>query len=236
MIPVSDAPRSRTVPYVNIALILASVAVFIYELTLSAADINSFFVVHGVIPVQLTDWAKAPSGWEEPLTVLTAAFIHGGWLHLAGNMVYLWVFGDNVEDALGHVKYLLFYAVSAVGAAALQVAMDSDSVVPMVGASGAIAGVLGAYVVLHARATVQAIIPWLWFFGTFRVPAVFLIGFWFLLQLANSLATIGSATGASEGVAVWAHVGGFATGFVFMLAARPLLPRRPGSRRRRGTQ
>ncbi len=232
MIPVSDQPRSRTTPYVNVALILASVAVFIYELTLSVPDLNRFFVDHGVIPVQLTDWAKGSSGLEEPLTVLTAAFIHGGWLHLAGNMVYLWVFGDNVEDALGHVKYLLFYAISAIGAAALQVAVDSDSVVPMVGASGAIAGVLGAYVVLHARATIEVIIPWLWFFGTFRVPAVFLIGFWFLLQLANSLATIGTATGASEGVAVWAHVGGFVTGFVIMLAARPFV-RPPASRQRR---
>jgi membrane associated rhomboid family serine protease len=233
MIPVSDAPRSRTTPYVNIALIVACLAVFLYELMLSERSLYRFFVDYGVIPVQLSDWAKDPSGVEEPLTVLSSAFIHGGWLHLAGNMVYLWVFGDNVEDALGHVKYALFYAVSAAGAAALQVAIDTDSNIPMVGASGAISGVLGAYVILHASATIQVIIPWFWFFGTIRVPAVFLIGFWFVLQLASGMATIGTATGASEGVAVWAHVGGFVTGFALMLLLRPFA-RRPSPSRRRG--
>lgn len=234
MIPVSDTPRSRTVPYVNLALIGASVLVFIYELTLSLPDINRFFVDYGVIPAQLSDWAKHPSGLKEPMTVLSSAFIHGGWLHLAGNMLYLWVFGDNVEDALGHVKYALFYLASAVGAVALQVAVDSQSVVPMVGASGAISGVLGAYVVLYAGARIEIIIPWLWFLGTFRVPAVLLIGFWFVLQLMSGIATIGTATGASEGVAVWAHVGGFITGLALMVVMRPLA-RRPSPVRRRGT-
>ena len=219
-------------PYVNLALIGASVLVFIYELTLPLPDINRFFVDYGVIPAQLLDWAKHPSGLEEPMTVLSSAFIHGGWLHLAGNMLYLWVFGDNVEDALGHVKYALFYLVSAVGAVALQVAVDSQSVVPMVGASGAISGVLGAYVVLYAGARIEIIIPWLWFLGTFRVPAVLLIGFWFILQLMSGIATIGTATAASEGVAVWAHVGGFITGLALMVVLRPLA-RRPARVRRR---
>ncbi len=227
MIPVSDSPRRRTFPYVNIALIVASVLVFMYELTLpSVQDVNRFFVDYGVIPVQLTAWVKHPAGLEEPMTVFTSAFIHGGWLHLAGNMIYLWVFGDNVEDALGHLKYLLFYAAAAVGAVALQVAVDSDSIVPMVGASGAISGVMGAYVVLHAKARIEIIIPWLWFLGTFRVPAVFLIGFWFVIQLMSGIATIGTATGASEGIAVWAHVGGFLTGLVLMLVLIPFT-RRP---------
>lgn len=234
MIPLSDSPRSQTFPYINLALIIACIAVFIYELTLSSVgEVNRFFVQYGVIPVQLTDWVKHPNGLEEPMTVFSSAFIHGGWLHLAGNMIYLWVFGDNVEDALGHLKYLLFYAAAAVGAVALQVAMDSGSVVPMVGASGAISGVMGAYVVLYARARVEIIIPWLWFFGTFRVPAVVLIGFWFLLQLATGVATIGTATGASEGVAVWAHVGGFLTGLVLMVWLMPFARRRPAVRRPR---
>lgn len=232
MIPVSDAARSRTVPYVNVAIIISCVIIWLYELTLSQLDINRFFIEHGVIPARLSAWLDQPSGIGEPLTVVTSAFIHAGWLHLGGNMIFLWVFGDNVEDALGHAGYLLFYLVSAVGAVALEVYIDSGSVVPMVGASGAIAGVLGAYLVLHASATVDVIIPWIWFFGTFKVPAAFMIGFWFLLQLANGIATIGTS-GASSGVAVWAHVGGFGTGFVILLALRPFIRRPPP--RSRGT-
>ncbi len=226
MIPISDAVRARTTPYVNLGLIAANVIVFLYELSLSATDVNRFFIDHGVIPVQLVDWLGDPSGLGEPLTVITSAFIHGGWLHLAGNMLYLWVFGDNVEDALGHVRYLLFYLVAAVGAVALQVAIDQNGTIPMVGASGAISGVLGAYLVLYPTATIGVLIPWFWFFGTFPVPAAFLIGFWFLLQLFSGVASIGTATGVSEGVAVWAHVGGFAVGFLIVLLLRPLIPRR----------
>ena len=221
MIPVSDTVRSRTTPYVNVGLILASVIVFLYELSLNQGEINRFFFDHGVVPVHLIDWLHNPSGLGEPLTVVTAAFIHGGWLHLIGNMLFLWVFGDNVEDALGHIRYLLFYLVAAVGAVALQVALDQNGVIPMVGASGAIAGVLGAYLVLYPRATVGVLIPWFWFFGAFPVPAAVLIIFWFALQLLNGVATLGTA--ASEGVAFWAHVGGFATGLALVWVFR-----RPG--------
>ncbi len=223
MIPVSDAVRSRTTPYINVGLILANVIVFFYELSLSTREINRWFVEHGVVPVRLIDWVNNPSGLSEPLTVVTAAFIHGGWLHLAGNMLFLWVFGDNVEDALGHVRYLLFYLVAAVGAVALQVALDQNSTVPMIGASGAIAGVLGAYIVLYPRATVGVLIPWFWFFGAFPVPAALLIGFWFLLQVFSGVASVGTI---DAGTAFWAHVGGFATGFLIVLALRPLIPRR----------
>ncbi len=222
MIPVSDTVRSRTFPYVNVALIVTSIIIFVYELTLSGLELNRFFIEHGVIPVQLIDWLEEPSGLAEPLTVITSAFIHGGWLHLAGNMLYLWVFGDNVEDALGHVRYLLFYLVSAVGAVALEVAMDTDAIIPMIGASGAIAGVLGAYLVLYPRATVGVLVP-LFFFATVPVPAVLLIGFWFVLQLFSGFASMGTATGASEGIAVWAHVGGFLTGFLIVLVMRPFI-------------
>jgi len=235
VIPVSDTIRSRTTPYVNIALIISCVLVFLYELTLSELDLNRFFIDHGVIPVQLVNWLKEPSGLEEPLTVITSAFIHGGFLHLGGNMLFLWVFGDNVEDALGHTRYLLFYLVSAVAAAALQVAVDSNSVVPVIGASGAIAGVLGGYLVLYPRAAVRVFVPWLFFFGAFPVPAVLLIGFWFVLQLFSGFAAVGTAAGASEGIAVWAHVGGFMFGFLTLLALRPFIPRRSlSTSRRRG--
>jgi membrane associated rhomboid family serine protease len=230
MLPVSDAIRSRTTPYVNIGLILANVIVFIYALSLSGSEINLWFFEHGVVPARLIDWLESPSGLEEPLTVVTATFIHGGWFHLIGNMLFLWVFGDNIEDALGHLKYLVFYAVAAVGAVGSQVWIDQDGTVPMVGASGAIAGVLGAYLVLYPRARVGVVIPMLWFFGAFPMPAFLMIGFWFFLQLLNGVASIGTATGVSQGVAFWAHIGGFATGFIIMLLFRPLIARRALSR------
>src|SRR3990172_10937842 len=235
MIPVSDTVRSRTTPYVNVGIIAANVLVFLYELALSQGEINRFFFDHGVVPRELVHWVNDPSGLGQPLTVISAAFIHGGWLHILGNMLYLWVFGDNVEDALGEVRYLVFCLVAAVGAVALQVWVDQDSGIPMVGASGAIAGVLGAYLVLYPKATVGVVIPWFWFFGAFPMPAVFLIPFFFLLQLFSGVASIGSAV--EGGTAFWAHVGGFATGFAIVLILRPLIPRRslsvPTPRRRR---
>ena len=227
MIPVSDEPKTRTVPFVNLAIIVACVLVFIYELTLSEVDINRFFFDYGVVPNELNDWLKNPSGLEEPLTVISSAFVHGGFLHLGGNMLYLWVFGDNIEDALGHVLYVLFYVACAIGAVALQVAVDTNEIVPMVGASGAISGVMGGYFVLFPTARVDA----LFVFFIFPVPAFVLIGFWIGLQLLTGFATIGAAEGASEGVAVWAHVGGFATGLAIVLAMRPFIHIRPVRRR-----
>jgi len=234
VIPVSDTVRSRTTPYVNLAIIAVNFIVFFYELSLSQVDINNFFFDHGVVPRRLVDWWNDPAGLEEPFTIVSAAFIHGGWLHILGNMVYLWVFGDNVEDALGHLKYAAFYLVAAVGAVVLQVGIDTGEVVPMVGASGAIAGVLGAYLVLYPKATVGVLIPWFWFFGAIPLPAIFLIGFWFVMQLFAGIASLGT-TGATEGVAVWAHVGGFVTGFAIVFVLRPLIRVRPlPSRRRSG--
>ena len=229
MIPIGDSVRARTFPYVNIALILANVAVFFYELSLSQFDINRFLFDWGVVPVRLTHWLENPSGGnvEELFTPLTAMFLHAGWFHLFGNMIFLWVFGDNVEDALGHARYLLFYLVCGVGAVALQVFADQDGVIPMVGASGAIAGVLGAYLVLYPRATIAVLIPLLWFLGTFPVPAMFLIGLWFLLQLFNGLASIGTAVGVTQGIAYWAHIGGFLAGFLLIWVIPRRRQRRP---------
>ena len=226
MIPVGDSARRRIIPYVNVGIIVASVLVFLYELSLDSIDVSRFFLDWGVIPVQLVDWLESPSGVEEPATIATAMFIHGGWLHLIGYMLFLWVFGDNVEDAMGHSRYLLFYLLAGVGAVALQVFVDPDSRIPMIGASGAIAGVLGAYLVLYPRATVSVLIPWLWFLGTFPVPAAFLIVFWFLLQLLNGVADLGAASGVTQGVAFWAHVGGFLVGLVLVWVFRRRRPRR----------
>lgn len=231
MIPVTDAVGSRTFPFVNVAIIVACVLVLLYELTLSVTDLDAFFRDYAIVPAQLYDWWKDPDGWEEPATVITAAFLHGGWLHLGGNMLFLWVFGDNVEDALGHVGYAIFYIVAAAGAAATEVAFDTDSVVPVVGASGAIAGVLAGYLVLYPTARVGIVIPILFFLGAVPLPAFVLIGLWFAMQLMTGVATIGD-TSVSAGIAVWAHVGGFVTGLIIMLVARPFIPKGSLSRTR----
>jgi membrane associated rhomboid family serine protease len=225
MIPVTDAVRARTFPYVNIAIIITCTLVFIYEVTLSATKLDRFFNDYAVIPADLYRWWRSPDGLSTPATVFTAAFLHAGWLHLGGNMIFLWVFGDNVEDALGHVKYGAFYLLAAAAAAATQVAFDTGSAIPLVGASGAIAGVLAAYLVLYPRATVGVVIPILFFLGAIPIPAFVLIIFWFLMQLFSGVAEIGN-TSAASGVAVWAHVGGFLTGLVVVLLARPFIPRR----------
>ncbi len=227
MIPIGDTPKSRRLPWVNLTLILANIIVFVYELSLTPWELQRLFLDWGAVPVRLIDWLSSPSGWEAPATIFTSMFIHGGWMHLISNMVFLWVFGDNVEDALGHLFYLFFYFVAGVGAAALQVAVSQNSMVPMVGASGAIAGVLAAYLVLYPTATVAVLMPYLWFFGAFPVPAPVLIGFWFLLQLFSGLASLGAqAIGIDSGVAYWAHVGGFITGLLIVLAIRPRYTRR----------
>jgi membrane associated rhomboid family serine protease len=224
VLPVTDEVRSRSVPYVNIGLIIANVIVFLYELTLSDAQLNDFFFDHGVVPEQLADWWNSPSGLGEPLTIYTSAFIHGGWLHLIGNMVYLWVFGDNVEDAFGHIKYFFFYLACAAGAAIVQVLTNTEETIPMVGASGAIAGVLGAYLVFYPRATVGALLGYVWYVP---IPAAVVILFWFVMQLLSGIAALGAETVAEEGIAFWAHIGGFAFGAAIAAASRPFLRLRP---------
>jgi membrane associated rhomboid family serine protease len=221
MIPIGDSVRARTFPYVNIAIISANFLVFFYEVGF-ASNIDKLFFNWAVVPAELTDYLGSPG--DHPLRVLftpiTAMFLHGGWFHIVGNMIFLWVFGDNVEDAVGHFRYLAFYLLCGIAATAAQVWIDPNSQVPTLGASGAIAGVLGAYMVLYPRATIAALImPF--FFWTAYVPAFLLIGFWFFLQLFNGVASIGYAVGAGEGVAWWAHVGGFSAGFLLLWFFRP---------------
>jgi len=225
VIPIGDSPRSRTVPYVTYGLILANIAVFVYELGIPFADLNRFFLDWGVVPAILTDYLASPTPGEadELLRPLTAQFLHAGWLHIAGNMLFLWVFGDNVEDAMGPRRYLLFYLAAGYIAALAQVYTDTSEVIPLVGASGAIAGVLGAYLVLYPRATVVAIVPFL-FFLPLRVPAPALIAVWFLTQVFSGVATIGMETVGGEGGTAWfAHIGGFVAG---LASARLLALRR----------
>jgi membrane associated rhomboid family serine protease len=230
MLPIGDSVRSRTFPYVNLAIITANFLVFFYELSLGN-QVDSFLADWGVVPRLVTDYFDHPGDYPYRVlfTPITAMFIHGGWLHILGNMIFLWVFGDNVEDAIGHVSYLFFYLLGGIAAATAQIWVDTGSVVPMVGASGAIAAVLGGYVVLYPRATVAAVI-FPFFFWAFPIPAFVLIGLWFLLQLLYGAAAIGTAVGASEGVAWWAHVGGFLAGLVLIWAFRGERSRRPTRR------
>lgn len=245
MIPISDTGAVRTGrPDVNIFLIAVNALVFLYMLFLGGLDRDIFFFKYGLIPAELAKGVEftrlgGPLGPDisSPIptwgTVFTSMFVHGGFLHFIGNMLFLWVFGDNIEARLGHVKYLLFYLGVGIAAAWAQVATDMDSQVPMVGASGAISGVLGAYLLLYPYNRVTTLVMF-FFITVIRVPALFLLGFWFILQLFNGLGSLGP-TSSGAGVAYMAHVGGFAAGLLFMagyklLLREPIWPRRPWGR------
>jgi membrane associated rhomboid family serine protease len=208
MIPLRDVIPSRTVPVVTVTLILVNAAAWVLELSLSQeGHLDQFIRVYGVVP-----------GAFRPVTLLTSMFLHGGWLHVIGNMWWLWIFGDNVEDEFGHGRFLVFYLLCGLTAALGQIVMDPTSRLPTIGASGAIAGVMGAYFVLYPRSRVLTVIP-PFLFGVIEVPAVFLLGFWFLMQLLNAGAVAATANTAGGGVAFAAHVAGFVVGvlgvFVF---------------------
>src|SRR5450755_5031589 len=210
MLPVSDQNPTRTTPYVNYALIALNVVAFIYEWLLIATHGDSFVVSgYGLVPTRI--WAD-PLG--EGFTIFSSMFMHGGWGHLAGNMLFLWIFGDNVEDAVGHVRYLVFYLACGAGAAAAQVLTNTGSPAAMVGASGAIAGVLGAYLVLYPRAPVTVFVGF--FFMVW--PAWVVIGFWFVMQVSGGLSALGLES--PGGVAFFEHIGGFLAG---VLAVRPAM-------------
>ena len=219
MIPIGDDPGHRhSFPIIMITLLVINILVFLYELALPEAGLRSFFLRAGVVPVELTTNRDLPPiGVVPPWgTVLTSMFIHGGFLHLIGNMLYLFVFGDNVEDRLGHLPFLIFYLLAGALAALTQVFINPASATPLVGASGAIAGVLGGYLVLFPHARVRTLL----FLGPFitmpRLPALLLIGFWIVLQFFNGVASLGVRTAETGGVAYWAHIGGFVAGLVLI--------------------
>lgn len=210
MIPIRDRLPSRTVPFVSYTLIGANILAFIWELALIESGYSA--VVH--------DWGFTPSLFladplSQSITIVTSMFLHGGWMHLLGNMLFLWVFGDNVEDALGHVRFVLFYLLGGVVAAMAQLAVEPSSAVPMVGASGAISAVLGAYLSLYPRARVLVLVPIVVFMMFFEFPAWLVIIEWFVLQLLTGLGSIGQRAGTS-GVATFAHLGGFVAGLVLI--------------------
>jgi len=218
MIPISDDNPARLRPVVTWGIILACVLAYVWELSLGD-EMDAAVLVFGFTPASLfTNYAPAGVGQvPAALTIFTSMFLHGSVLHIAGNMLYLWIFGNNVEDAMGHARYLLFYLVSGVAAAMTLAFMDPSSQVPLVGASGAISGVLAAYVLLFPRARVTVIVPLGFIFLPFRITAIWVVGFWFILQLLMAAATKAD----QPGVAWWAHVGGFLMG---MLLARSMKP------------
>ena len=198
MIPLRDVIPSRTTPVVTVSLIAANVTVFLYELTLGRG-VEEFTRVFGLVPADFS--------W---FTLFTSMFLHGGLFHVGGNMLYLWIFGDNVEDRMGHGRFLAFYVLCGTAAALTQVFTSPDSTVPMVGASGAIAGVMGAYFVLYPRSRIVTLIPLFFFFQIVEIPAIFFLGIWFVMQFLSGVGSI--AASATGGVAFWAHIGGFVAG------------------------
>ncbi|WP_444668245.1 rhomboid family intramembrane serine protease [Cereibacter changlensis] len=208
MFPIRDHNPSGRTPYVTYALIAANVVIFLgYWLVLPSEEtLNWFFFRFGLVPAAVT----SGQGWAG---FLTSMFLHGGWMHLFGNMLFLYIFGDNLEDLMGHVGFLVFYLAAGLAAAAGQVLADPWSPLPMVGASGAIAGVMGGYLLLFPRAKVDVLIIFVIFFRIFPIPAWIMLGLWFGLQLISGL----SAPSDMGGVAYWAHSGGFLAGLVFTL-------------------
>jgi rhomboid family protein len=214
VIPLRDDIPSRTFPLFMYAIIAACGFVFFHVLNLhSPGDARQLILTYGVIPAQFTGHAATfPAAL--PVRLLSSLFLHGGWLHIAGNMLFLWVFGDNVEDAMGHGPFLVFYLICGVAANLIHILTHPLSGDPTIGASGAIAGVLGAYLILYPRARVLCLV-WLWIFVRFLwVPAVFFLPVWILFQLVSGLASLGVQQ--AGGVAFWAHIGGFLSGITLV--------------------
>ncbi len=224
MIPLKDDVRSSTFPFVTLSLIAMNVAVFVFQVSLGARGAEAFVYRMSAIPYEITHLVNVgpPPLVHLPLTIFTAMFVHAGLLHIAGNMLFLWIFGDNIEDAFGHLFYLLFYLFAGVVATMAHVLASPMSTTPMIGASGAIAGVLGAYFVLFPRAQVKTLLFLFVFVTVVRIPAVVFLGLWFVIQVLSS----GVEKGAG-GIAWYAHIGGFVTGVVAVLILKAV---RPGKR------
>jgi membrane associated rhomboid family serine protease len=205
MIPLRDTIPSRTTPIVTILIIVANVLVFLYMVSLDSYTQNYFIRQYAVVPAKLHLSA-----------LITSMFLHGGWMHIIGNMWFLWVYGDNVEDVLGHFKYLLFYLLCGLIAALTQYAISPDSHVPTLGASGAIAGVMGAYLIKFPHSRILTLIPIIVFWTTIEIPAVIILVYWFILQFFSGLGSIGYSQASQGGVAFFAHVGGFIAGMLLV--------------------
>jgi membrane associated rhomboid family serine protease len=220
VVPLKDNNPTQITPYVTYALIIANILIFIYEISLSPQALNEFFRLAAVVPRELS-LSFAGVSVNQPIpewvTLITAQFLHGGFLHLAGNMLFLWIFGNNVEDKLGHFKYLVFYLACGVLASLTQWFFTQNSNIPSLGASGAIAGVMGAYIIRFPRAEILTVLPLGILFPTIWIPAYFFLGFWFLQQAFYGFASLETTTDIareSGGIAYWAHAGGFVFGVI----------------------
>ena len=221
MIPLRDRNPSGSFPGVTLLLILINVFVFLYEVQLGPG-LSAFLARHALVPAAVTGSLRfgSISFGDTVAPFFTSMFLHGGWLHLITNMWFLWIFGDNVEDVLGKIRYVLFYLLCGLAAALTHFLIQPGSTLPVVGASGAIAGVLGAYAVLFPGARVVTLVPVFFFLQVIELPALLILGLWFVLQiLSGSIAVAGPAS--AGGVAWWAHVGGFLAGMVLVLVMRP---------------
>lgn len=229
MIPIRDDRPSFTTPFINYLLVLLNVAVFLFQhVLLPPQGERQFLSAFALVPIRVESAVglAPPVANASVLPMLTSMFLHAGWLHLIGNMWVLWIFGDNIEDYLGHFGYLIFYLVSGLAGSVLHVVFNPNSAIPSVGASGAIAGVMGAYFLLFPSARVLTLVPLIIFFTFVWLPAWIVLGYWFILQFlggaATSIATSSARTGGGGGIAFWAHVGGFIAGIVMI----KLLPQR----------
>src|SRR4051794_5608146 len=211
MIPLRDVIPSRTTPYVTVTIIILNALAWLFEISMPRENLSVFLQVWGVVPAAFI-----------PVTLVSSMFLHGSWSHVIGNMWYLWIFGDNVEDRLGHGRFIAFYLLCGIVASFGQIALDPGSTLPMIGASGAIAGVMGGYFVLYPQSRVLTLIPLIIIWEIIELPAIMLLGFWFLMQLfsAGAIAVTASTGAGSGGVAFMAHVAGFVVGMIGVLIFR----------------
>ncbi|HXN52379.1 MAG TPA: rhomboid family intramembrane serine protease [Candidatus Acidoferrum sp.] len=214
-IPLKDLNPRRSYPIVNTTLILVNVLVFLYQYTLPPQAFKMFMIANATIPARFSTWLSGYTPFEAAfLPLLTSMFLHSGIAHIVGNMLFLWIFGDNVEDFYGHFTYLVFYLGCGIGSGLLHVLFNLNSAVPALGASGAISGVMGAYAILYPRSRILTLV----FIFLVPIPAVIILGYWFILQFLSGISSLGAV--ASGGVAWWAHVGGFLLGMLITTMSR----------------
>mgnify|MGYP001594096342 CR=1 FL=1 len=209
MIPLKDDAPTSSFPFVTLSIIAINIAVFVYEMTLGAERLSAFVLSTAVIPHEIVSMGGIRPIVPLPLTLFSAMFVHGGLLHVGGNMLFMWIFGDNIEDRFGHFKFIVFYLGAGLAASLTQILVDPSSMTPMIGASGAVAGVLGAYFLLFPAANVKTLVFLVFFVSVVKIPAVIFLGVWFLMQIASS--------SYGGGIAWYAHIGGFVAGIATVL-------------------
>lgn len=229
MIPLSDANPTRRIPILTYVLIAINVLVFLWEMTLGERVLQNAFLDLSIVPAK---FSANPASLEAMLDLFRSMFFHGGFEHIAGNMLYLWLFGDNVEDRLGKLGFLFLYFASGIAAALAQIMIDPNSEIPLVGASGAIAGVLGSYLILFPGIKVRGLMPMGRMSTMSELPAWIVLGFWFVLQLVSGIGSLGANAQYGGGVAFFAHIGGFVMGMILTVLLMQIVPQPPAEERK----